>query len=559
MKIHITGFTTEEKTYIAHLAIDLNLTIEENFNTTVELVVVKSILVQKYRLAKILNVKIVAKNWIIDSHKEKRLLPTSNYETAALEDLKIYLYGFDPFFSKNIEEAAIQHKAIILKDIDDLRIDGDIPKFVVYNDESSFNINDPEYRVLYELKTKIFIVNYEWFITCIKEERFIQTDYFLHPICKLVLPKIRIRVEANNLETLLNGQDVNAHNYSVLESCVFYFHKSDTGGNTSRANTNTFNKVPEPQNTIDVKLQSKLVNLLGGFSITKKIKNITHVVCSSIDENEMKALKKSGSVYFVNGNYIKDCLLYKKRLLEVEYSPVVVLSIDIGSNADGFNSHIDDRQDSISGTYTQMKTIRTPTSMPINKNVPKFKSFLFENLLFYFDKGITNLKESQRKILENSGDILIELKAKKIKYDKLFYLLDDGYDPKVYAGIETSIPDVKIIFISPRWIDYCLERKIAIKDIKTSRLPHLLPFAHKMPLSDFADKVIATKGFGPTETYGLEELIRVVGAKFTSLDELTDENLIVVCDKAEEYMFEDKCEVKPSKWLFECISKGKFI
>ena len=559
MKVHITGFSQEEKTYISQLAKDLNLTVEENFNTSVEIVVVKLILVQKYRLAKILNLKIVSKKWIIDSYREQKILPINNYETGPLQDLKIFLYGFDPFLSKQIEETAIHNQAKIIKNIEDLKLEMDMPKFVVYKDEQSINSNDPEYKILHELRSQIFIVNYDWFLTCLREERFIQTDYFLHSMCKLSLPKIRIRVEPNDLETLLNEQDVNANHYNVLESCVFYFHKADNSMLNNKAIANHQGRQSNTHMIIDTKLQSKLINLLGGFCVSKKIKNITHVICSSIDEADMKTFKKNGNVYFVTDNYVKDCLLYKKRLLEIEYPSVIIPISDTNSNVIGVNSKIDEKQSSVSGTYTQM-SLRTPTSMTFNnKNVPKFKSFLFENLLFYFDKGLKSLKELQCNVLENSGDILIELKSKKIKHDKLFYVLDDGFDVKNYKKIESSIPNVKIIFISPRWINYCLERKIVIRDIKASRLPHLLPFIHEMPLNDFMQKNITLKGFGPTETYGLEELIKVIGAKLVDTEELELDNPIIICDKPQEYNFSDKYTIKPAQWLFECISAGKYI
>ena len=63
-------------------------------------------------------------------------------------------------------------------------------------------------------------------------------------------------------------------------------------------------------------------------------------------------------------------------------------------------------------------------------HVNDYKSFLFENLLFYINQGIENKRELLLKIFENSGSFVKVFDKKIIKSREVFYLLEDGFDEK---------------------------------------------------------------------------------------------------------------------------------
>ena len=552
MNVYITGFNNQEKTYLTRLCSELSMNIEDRFTTSLDVVVISSILHQKFRIAKILKLRIVKKEWLEKSQKEGRVLPPEEFEFAIFEGLNILLYGFDPFKQKTIEETALANKASLISSIDHLDRYTQTPSFIVYMNEKDLNENKEDYEKIYKFRTKLFIVSFEWFLTCLKENRFIYIDRFTHPLCKLTYSKIKISVSKKDIENLLVDQDVTNNNYNIFEDCVFYFFRSEK---KVINNSNQFRDVKEIS-VEEQRLQEKIVNLLGGFSVNKRIKNITHVVSNALTESEMVDFNSIKKVSFVNTDFVKDCLLYKKRLIELEYPSFVIKTEE--NNRWGTNSITTERQ--VSQFMRNPSTNNFRSSMLKSNNVkkPNFKSFLFDNLLFYFDKNIQNVKSYQCKIIEHSGSFILELKNLK-GIDKIFYVLDDGYDKEMCEKIKNKHKNIKITWISPRWIDHCLETKLVVKNLMSSRLPHLLPFGFKMPLRDFTDKKFVLKGFNVQGAYGLKELIKIMGGNIIDFNDADRVNDIIICDKQEEYDYLTEYQARNSDWLFNCINQGKLV
>lgn len=166
---------------------------------------------------------------------------------------------------------------------------------------------------------------------------------------------------------------------------------------------------------------TKLVILMGGFVAWKKLKSVTHVVSNTMDDEEKDRLSKNGNSLFVNFTYLKDCLFYKKRLLEIEYPVKIIESRNNGNCITSWT-------DSKNSMGTNMIRSFKQSSNQIRS--PEFKSFLFENVIFYFEKSLKNYKEAHYKVFENSGSIILSFDKSIIKNKEIYYVIEDGFNEK---------------------------------------------------------------------------------------------------------------------------------
>lgn len=94
-KIHFSGFTKLDKEDLIQKSKNLGLKINDELTGKTDFLVCKSILVEKFRIAKILNISVAKSLWIQDSTKAGTLLDPLDYQFSIFEDLKFFLLGFE--------------------------------------------------------------------------------------------------------------------------------------------------------------------------------------------------------------------------------------------------------------------------------------------------------------------------------------------------------------------------------------------------------------------------------------------------------------------------------
>ncbi len=67
MKIHVTGFSSAEKLEMKRLAENFGLTFDQDFTLSTNILVCESVLAQKYKVGKIMGIKVVTRKWLFES------------------------------------------------------------------------------------------------------------------------------------------------------------------------------------------------------------------------------------------------------------------------------------------------------------------------------------------------------------------------------------------------------------------------------------------------------------------------------------------------------------
>ncbi len=78
---------------------------------------------------------------------------------------------------------------------------------------------------------------------------------------------------------------------------------------------------------------------------------------------------------------------------------------------------------------------------------------------------------------------------KTVHVSQVYCIIPDGYISLVQE-IEKSIGKEKAVFVSPRWVDFCIDRNNMIKNPISLKMYHLLPFPHKTPYNDLKDLTV---------------------------------------------------------------------
>lgn len=131
--------------------------------------------------------------------------------------------------------------------------------------------------------------------------------------------------------------------------------------------------------------------------------------------------------------------------------------------------------------------------------------------------------------------------------------------------------------VSYRWINFCIDRRQIVRDLKKHRLPNLLPNIQPMPLKDFKDIQVLIKGFDEHQKYVLRETVKILGGKvvewqFRADLKLSKEILVLCTDSSKiqkilktDSEFKttglalDLLKFKHSSWLFKTQFSGKVI
>lgn len=149
----------------------------------------------------------------------------------------------------------------------------------------------------------------------------------------------------------------------------------------------------------------------------------------------------------------------------------------------------------------------------------RIKSTIFHSLYFYFDKEDYASKDGHKYktiVFENSGKIFERLPSVNSKdQDKeIFCVFKDSPEfIKKKKNCENHNSNLKLNFISHRWIDHCITCNSVLRDIFKSKMIHLLPLACTTPLIDFQDKSFYVTGYDKNEEFILENLLRILGSK----------------------------------------------
>ena len=143
--------------------------------------------------------------------------------------------------------------------------------------------------------------------------------------------------------------------------------------------------------------------------------------------------------------------------------------------------------------------------------------FKDDNFPFYFDDSLkAQLKTLMHKVFMNSGAVLAQLdviKSKEFNPKGVYCIIPDG-KPDLIKKIKDEIGD-KAQFLSPRWINYCMERSsvISIKYIKERAMVNLLPIELPTPYPDFQNYKVSVmkEHFDLDRAFSLESLVEILG------------------------------------------------
>jgi len=335
----------------------------------------------------------------------------------------------------------------------------------------------------------------------------------------------------------------------------------------------------------------------------------THVICGKCTEGEFSEFKKYQNVFVVGLDWVMESLKFKKKVLEEDYEvkPSLKASksrsdntsfVTYNSQTRGFESfkfinssnfRIEGKDFTLKSNNKNKRKIRPFDSNTNNStgffgagklnlqrsqsmkpkvskskaiSEIKFKSLLFKNYFFYFIPKDTGLRDFKRMVIENSGSIVTNLEKVKIpEKKKIFLVLKDGQDKN-----EVNFKHLrdKVMPISPRFVEYCIKKKVVIKNPVQEKLMHLLPFPVKTPCEPFKGILVDIRGFDWVKADYLKETCKILGFDVFDDDEPENEPLVIVCDGKSYKKLSDAEKkkglpvFKKENWLLRCLTKGKF-
>ena len=94
-KVHLSGYSTEEKSKLKKLVESLRGVVEENLTFHTQFLICKTVLCHKYQAGKNMKVPAVREAWIYDSSEAGQWREAALYELSYLEGLRVGVIGFD--------------------------------------------------------------------------------------------------------------------------------------------------------------------------------------------------------------------------------------------------------------------------------------------------------------------------------------------------------------------------------------------------------------------------------------------------------------------------------
>lgn len=377
-----------------------------------------------------------------------------------------------------------------------------------------------------------------WLRECIIEGRYLEPSRFAlrQQDQKKPSTKSHLNITEDYLHKLMSKADSSDKMMNYLSGCFIHLFK-----------------LPKE----DEKMQRMLLHMGGGLDVTVLIQNLTHIVVESYDENDYKEFNKYSNVHIVNTRWLMECLVVKNRVPELDYSVPPTKTIQ----TQGSQSNDISRTQAMANKRGAAFEHLTNSSVVVKKQ-KTVDSLLFDKQYFCF---CTKEKEGYKKfiqvILRNSGMVLKDLdcvRDKNIKVDKIFLVLEDGFDNSEFKEFIRGIEGEKFIVVSTRWIMFCIERNVLVKDYLQKGMGHLHPFPFKMPLDSFKNIrfYVDKSGISIDKLSQILETIDIVGATtVTSASDAYDYQLVYSLSSAQIQSNDEK--MRDFKWLIQCVMRGE--
>lgn len=346
MKIHLSGYSEAEKEELIQAIRHFGFEFDEKYSLQTSVLVCETVLLIKYKVAKMKQIKIVTKLWLLDSFRQKEVLNMDKYEVKIFQNLDFFLLG--------IEESKRNLLCSLIRE-NNGKIHTEIKPDIRY-----FILTSPNVELHSLSAPKSLFIDVEWLIQCAQENQFLMPEKFVLKGEQKKFEQVNFHCTLEEIDHQLREQEPSSSTLKVLENQFFYFHQ--TGQFSGEY----------------LRLLQRVINLLGGFYSPIFLSKTTHVVVERINESEIGNYQSQHTIHLVHPLYLLHSLLYKQKVNELEYPPKILK-----------------RDDSV---HRIMQRTQSTT--------PQFKSFLFENIFFFIAPNVSNLQSLQIKLIENSGSIL---------------------------------------------------------------------------------------------------------------------------------------------------------
>lgn len=400
-----------------------------------------------------------------------------------------------------------KHRGTLTSDLDE----------IFSKEECSFIILNPEQLAKYQsnFKNPTPILSIDWIRDSVLENRYLNPEKY-----RIVPPKPSERLDHSNigiqkfemkdLESDLDRTEMCDKTCQYYKGLIFYLSK----------------KLVEDKEIPKLK---KLIFLGGGFVLPLLIQNVTHVIADTLTEEDLKELTKFRDVKIVSSQWLAYGYRYKTKVPEIEFSVTPSKSLAPSSSGIKIQPEKPKTNDNfgfpaLDNKSRQLNQPSYPTKKEVTADPPKRKlpdSEILKDVLFLIDESEVTKRIAdslKNKICKNSGNIVTlehlskipkNLKTKTILYVIFF----DGYKVETFDQVKASSQN-EIVVVSPRWVEYVLERKIFIdiNELLKLKLIHLMPLRHKLKPLEGVKTYLEKGHLDPNESLALSSLLKVLGA-----------------------------------------------
>ena len=109
-RIHLSGFSSETKKELILQIETLGGKVDNSLNGYTDFLVCKSVLVEKFRIAKILDIRAVHSDWVKDSFGAGKFQEPEKYRFGVFQGLRFVLLGFGARDAVKIGDLILKHK-----------------------------------------------------------------------------------------------------------------------------------------------------------------------------------------------------------------------------------------------------------------------------------------------------------------------------------------------------------------------------------------------------------------------------------------------------------------
>lgn len=419
-------------------------------------------------------------------------------------------------------------KGSVTSDVDEIFASGSACKLVVMNSESFDSYKSQL------ISTGMQVVDEEWVKECFTNNKYVAPE----PYSSSVLPPASKRYEhlgdrmfgLEELDTILGRIEVGDNNWNYLQDVVVHL------------------QVPDKK---EHKIQKKLVHIGGGFVVDGIYPHTTHVVTMGYSDEDLRNFRQYNQVQIVNTFWLKQCMYVKKRVMECDYrikankKLLAQISRELGT-----------------GPIQPVVQVR---SLGAEKRTVEVKSDLFKDLTFFMDEQVKrkmDFRGTLQRILENGGMKLKTLQSvKEGKYKppkgKILCVIPDG-STDIALSIQQYLGNDKSLFISPRWIDYCIERNVVLIDFLEAGRVDFLPFPFETPYKTLLHVKVTIGSSVPIEKKPLVKgIVNAIGMQMVLPADPYDFEVVDPTSLQSDSQPEDrKSKQRDIRWLISLIKKN---